>query len=253
MAPTLHELAEETTIHLLPRPTFDTVVREGYVYVAGIRSGTVHQVRLGDVEEAVAWTRAESRRREHRDLTWWVGGSATPSDVVEQLLALGLHVDEDEPRLTGLVSTAAPPGVPGVEVRRIETLDEYLAALEVDWEVWKTGAAERRERRVLEHDRWPPMQASGVVHHYAAFLDGERVGFGRAIDMETAVALFGGAVLPEARGNGVYRALVRARWEHAVARGTPLLVVQAGAMSAPVLAGLGFEAHGQVRLLVDDL
>ncbi len=103
----------------------------------------------------------------------------------------------------------------------------------------------------MEVDRWEAQQASGVVHHYAAFLDDQLVGFGRAIDMETAVGLFGGAVLPEARGHGVYRALVRARWEHAVARGTPLLVVQAGDMSAPVLSGLGFQSHGRIQLLVD--
>jgi hypothetical protein len=51
----------------------------------------------------------------------------------------------------------------------------------------------------------------------------------------------------------MYRALVRARWDHAVARGTPLLVVQAGPMSAPVLDGLGFERHGQIRLFADRL
>ena len=91
------------------------------------------------------------------------------------------------------------------------------------------------------------------MHHYAAFVDGVRVGFGRAIDMVGAVGLYGGAVLPEGRGRGAYRALVRARWEHAVERGTPLLVVQAGAMSAPVLTRLGFESHGEIDLLVDRL
>jgi hypothetical protein len=79
------------------------------------------------------------------------------------------------------------------------------------------------------------------------------VGFGRAIHMDDAVALFGGSVVPAARGRGVYRALVRARWDHAVARGTPVLVVQAGAMSRPVLSGLGFESHCEVRLMVDRL
>ncbi len=63
----------------------------------------------------------------------------------------------------------------------------------------------------------------------------------------------GGAVLPDARGHGVYRALVRARWEHAVARGTPLLVVQAGHMSRPVLERLGFERHGELHLYIDRL
>ena len=43
--------------------------------------------------------------------------------------------------------------------------------------------------------------------------------------------LFGGAVLPEARGRGAYRALVHARWQDAVARGTPLAVTDAGSQS----------------------
>ena len=71
--------------------------------------------------------------------------------------------------------------------------------------------------------------------------------------MADGVALMGGAVLPEARGHGVYRALVHARWQYAAARGTPLLVVQAGAMSAPVLDGLGFERHGEIHLFTDRL
>jgi GNAT superfamily N-acetyltransferase len=69
--------------------------------------------------------------------------------------------------------------------------------------------------------------------------------------MAHGVALMGGAVLPAFRGRGVYRALVRRRWDHAIARGTPLLVVQAGAMSAPVLDGLGFVRHGDLHLFVD--
>ena len=253
MAPTLAELAEETTIYLQPRPTFEKIERDGYVYIAGLRGGTVHGVRLGDVAAAVEWTRAESQRRGHRDLTWWVGDSATPAGLREQLLELGLVVDEEAPVLTGMTAAAPPPEAEGVEVRRIETREEYLAALETDWEVWQMPAAERAERRVLEAERFDAMHASGVVHHFAAFLDGERVGFGRAIHMDTAVALFGGSVLPGARSRGVYRALVRARWDHAVARGTPVLVVQAGAMSRPVLAGLGFASHCTVHLMVDRL
>jgi hypothetical protein len=38
-----------------------------------------------------------------------------------------------------------------------------------------------------------------------------------------------------------------------VARGTPLLVVQAGRMSAPVLDSLGFVRHGEIRLFADRL
>jgi predicted N-acetyltransferase YhbS len=87
----------------------------------------------------------------------------------------------------------------------------------------------------------------------AAEIDGRIAGIGRAVDFDAGVALMGGAVLPELRGRGAYRALVRARWDHAVARGTPLLVVQAGAMSAPVLGRLGFVPHATLKLYVDRL
>src|SRR4051794_22323210 len=214
MAPTLLELAEDTAVHLEPRPTFETIERHGYVYIAGVRSATVHRVRLGNLAEAVDWTRTESRRRGHRDLTWWVGDSATPADSRTRLPELGVVPDDEEPVLTGMTAVVPPPaGGEGVEVRRIETEDDYLAALEVDWEVWRTPADERVERRVLETDRFEAMQSSGVVHHFCAFCDDERAGFGRAIHTENAVALFGGSVLPHARGKGVYRALVRARWD----------------------------------------
>ena len=75
---------------------------------------------------------------------------------------------------------------------------------------------------------------------YLAYLDGEPVARATASFSEHGVTLFGGATLPEARGRGAYRALVAARWEDAVARGTPALVTQASAMSRPILARLGF-------------
>ena len=65
------------------------------------------------------------------------------------------------------------------------------------------------------------------------------------------MTLFGAAVLPEARGRGAYRALVRARWEDAAARGTPVLVTQAGRMSAPILLRAGFEEVARIHILID--
>jgi hypothetical protein len=251
VAPTLAELAEHTEVHLLPRHGFENVRRDGYVYVAGTRGANVHPYRVGDVAEAVARTRAESRRRGHEELEWWIGWRATPRDLAAQLEVLGLVPNEDPPVLTGMTCATPPPAEPSVVVHRVETLEDYLAAIEVDLHAWGEIPADLEERRMRERERYGPMTAVGTVHHFSAFLDGEVVGFGRAIDMESAVALYGGAVLPHARGRGAYRALVRARWEHAVARATPLLVVQAGPMSGPILAGLGFRAHGDVRLMVD--
>jgi GNAT superfamily N-acetyltransferase len=245
------ELAEHTEVHLLERATFEAIRRDGYVYIAGERDANVHAYRVDDVGGAVAWSREESRRRGHKDVEWWIGWTAEPADLAEQLLACGLTRSDDPPTLTGMTSRTAPPAEPSIEVRPVETLEDYLATLEVDWEAWGIDPAEREDRRARELARFDAMTATGTVHHWAGFLGGKRVGIGRAIDMEHGVALYGGAVLPEARGHGVYRALVHVRWNHAVARGTPLLVVQAGPMSRPVLAGLGFEPHGEIELYCD--
>ncbi len=251
MGPTIEELAENAPVYLLPRPTFTVIDRSGYVFEAGLHRGSVQRIRLGDVEAAVAWTRAEARRRRLSRLDWWVGWSATPGDLAERLLAEGL-VPGDPPVFAAMTLDREPPAQPSVEVRRIGTLTEQLEALAtVDWVVWDLPPDEQAQRRGWEQERFDEIAGAGVVHHFGARVDGRLVGFGRAIDMDGGVALMGGAVLPAFRGRGVYRALVRARWEHAVARRTPFLVVQAGPMSAPVLDGLGFVRHGDLRLFSD--
>src|SRR6478735_5596344 len=156
MAATRAELAEDTAVHLLPRPTFETVDRGELVYIAGLRYATVHRLRTDDVAAALAWTREESRRRGlRRKVEWWLGWSARPPDAREQLLELGLVPDE-VPTLTGMTCAVAPPEVSGVEVRRVETAAEYEAAIEIDWEVWQLSEQERAERRAIEIDRWEP-------------------------------------------------------------------------------------------------
>jgi GNAT superfamily N-acetyltransferase len=245
--PTRSELAENTGAYVLPRPLYDRVTTDDFTYAGGPHNAWVLEIRVPNVE----WAREESRRRGLEQVEWWVGWSA-PQGIAEHLLAQGL-VPDDEPVLSGMTCVTEPPAAPNIDVRRIETGAQYLEAIAVDWEVWDLSEEKRAERRATEVDRFEADYAVGVAHHWAAYADGRPVGFGRAVDMEDGVALMGGAVLPEARGRGVYRALVHARWRHAVARGTPLLVVQAGRMSAPVLDGLGFERHGEVHLFLDRL
>lgn len=246
MAASIEVLAEDTLAHVLPQRGVDVVDRGDLVLYATDNTAMVVRIRLGDVEEAVAWVREEAARRDVRGLDWWVGWNATPTGLAERLLAAGLVPDPDEPTLTGMTCDTPPPAAADVSVRRIETIEEQLEAVAIDWEVW--NHADRERRAEVERERFDP---TGNVHHFAAYLDGRPVGFGRAVDLDDGVALLGGAVLPDHRGRGVYRALVHARWEHAVARGTPLLVVQAGHMSAPVLDGLGFRRHGVVHLYAD--
>jgi streptomycin 6-kinase len=88
---------------------------------------------------------------------------------------------------------------------------------------------------------------------YLAWVDGEPAARAYAAYTDHGLLLFGGATLSGARGRGAYRALVRARWEDAVARGTPALVTHAGAMSRPILRRLGFEEIAEIWILLDRL
>ena len=102
--------------------------------------------------------------------------------------------------------------------------------------------------------RWEEYtSASSPGRQFIASIDGRVVGTAFAALGAAGVNLFGGAVLEEARGHGVYQALIAARWEAAVARGTPALTVQAGRMSKPIIEKLGFAAVGEAHLYVDTI
>ena len=97
--------------------------------------------------------------------------------------------------------------------------------------------------------RW---QDSPFVMH-TVWWEGEMVGAGTCAPTPVGLALFGGAVLPRARGHGAYRALIAERWRHAISEDRPALLTQAGAMSRPILERLGFRAVGRVAMLRDSL
>jgi GNAT superfamily N-acetyltransferase len=250
----LLELAEEPGLWLPPEPTHDVVLADGWCLVTYGRSAWVHRIRLAreDVEGAVADVRSLLRASGLDEVTWWVGERSTPADLAARLETLGLEPD-DPPKMTTLTIAHEPGGAPGVEVRRVESLEDYLTALEIDWEAFEVDEAERRERRAAARAAWPLIVADGRSSVHLAYVDGRPVGFGRAVFAPWAALLLGGATLPEARGRGVYTALVHARWRETVARGVPRIVVSAGPMSAPILQKLGFERLGGVRLLRDRL
>ena len=239
------ELAENPNTWVPLRTGHDRVVTDRYVvwFGSGDHPAFISAQRFrfqdGELDEVRAEIHGELRARGRTALTWEVGSSATPADLVERLLALGLERDEEFLRV-GMALTDEPPAVPGVEVRRVETDGDRRLAARIAAEVFGTPFAEP-----------PPPDPSTVV--YVAYVDGKPVARATGSFGEHGVNLFGGSVLPEARGRGAYRALVRARWDDAVARGTPLAVTDAGSRSRPILARLGFREVCTIRALVDRL
>ena len=242
-------LAQEPGIWMPPEPQRTVFRGEGFTFVAHGRSAWVHRLRLEEsqVGQRVDHVSAILGIKGLPRATWWVGDLSTPADLARRLVGLGLEPDEPS-ELISLTIAEPPGGNPEVEVRRVETVEDQLQALEIDWEAFEIAPEERALRRGEAQRSWPVLQVDGRQRTYLAYLDGRPVGFGRAVFTPHGGLMLGGATLPEARGKGVYTSIVHARWAEAVERGVPRLVVSAGPQSAPILEELGFERIGTVRL-----
>jgi len=215
---------------------------------AGSTWNTVQRQRfpLEEVDEVLAEVRDALRERGRKQTQWEVGSSA-PDGLVDALLERGLEPDKD-PYAVALVLTRQPPAIaPELTARESESLEEMEAAMAVQWEAFDASPEEIEEARGLLPDRF----RQRLYLRHAVWLDGEIVCTGTAAATEHGLLLYGGATKVDARGRGAYRALIRARWDDAVALGTPALITQGGSMSRPILERLGFEPVGEVHMLID--
>jgi GNAT superfamily N-acetyltransferase len=258
MTPTLEEFAACPNAYL-PGPNVEIDERDGYVLKNNPVSpypllGLVLRQRLepeavpGVVEAAREWFRARGRAR----FGWAVADSAEPADLADRLLGLGLVPYEDDPVFAAMVLEDEPPGTPGVEVRRVASFEDMVALEETAMESFDLPEEDRIATRQGRSERFKRIQGNALGDDFIALVDGEIAGSAGCAYHAAGVYLGGGNVLPAYRGRGVYRALVRARWDAAVARGTPALVTQAGQMSRPILERLGFRTVCQVHGFLDE-
>jgi len=237
------ELAENPNTYVPLRQGHHRIVTSRYVLWLGAGDHPAWNVaqrfrfRAGELDEVRAEIRDHVLAHGRTACSWEVGSSATPTDLVDRLLELGL-VEDDEPLRVGMALTEAPSGAPAVEVRRAESEDDFRLAAHIASEVFGTPY----------FNPGPGGSESAV---YIAYVDGRPAGRATGLFSEHGVTLSGGAVLPDARGRGAYRALVHARWNDAVARGTPLAATDAGSKSRPILARMGFRELCTIRCLID--
>jgi len=257
--PEVRALAEDPSAYTSPGTGSRRVDRDGWSLVVADadRSTIVSRIRLGEdeLEAAVEEVRATVREAGRGLVTWWVSDSTTPGGADERLLALGLEPSAPplfEERYEALALVEPPPAAPpGIEVARPAGVDELVEVRGLVDAIFGVDEDEPRARTTAELD-WAREQA-GEIATFLARVHGRLAGYARSVFGEHGIFMAGGAVLPELRGRGLYRALVRARWDDAAERGLPALTTQAGAMSAPALRHLGFEHVADVRVLVDRL
>lgn len=256
LPPPLRALAEDLRLELPPRPGQERIDRPGYSLLLRHRPSTlpsyVLRVRLqaGDVAGAVEEIRAMFAARGRHSVVWEIGPSATPPDLEARLLELGVVPLAAGPTVTTMFLRRPPPPPPeGILVRPVETLDEYRIAERLRYRGF--DLPEPPPDAMEAH--WNDHQADRHARLYLAWQGGAPVGMGFSVLVDAAVVLLGGVTAPEARGRGAYRALITARWEDAVRRGTPALAVQARHTSRPILERLGFETVGESRVLLDEV
>jgi GNAT superfamily N-acetyltransferase len=204
-----------------------------------------------DVEPIVAEVR--QRVPAEKEAVWWIGPSARPSDLYERLQTLGLREPHDGVSLLhALVLTREPVAPEGIAVTPVETYEQFRAAHELQWDVFDMPEDRRARRRARFREDYEESQRLAIPVGFLATVDGRAAGTALAIPSDRGVFLIGGSTAEWARGRGIYRALVRARWDYAVARGTPALVTHAVPDSSyPILRRLGFEEVCTIRRLED--
>jgi hypothetical protein len=242
----------ETPDRFAPIPEASSVTRfdDGRICIvqgatwAGISGLRVRESELDGVIARVHELVPADKRQ-----AWWIGPSTQPANIVELLQARGFRPAEDGSELRAMVLTAPPPEpAPGVAVHRVETFEDYVVSREVQWDAFDVPEERRELQRAHLRPEFEESQQHGTPLTFLALLDGKPAATGMAIASDRGVFLIAGSTAAWARGRGLYRALVRARWDYAVERGTPALVTEALVdTSYPILQRLGFTEVCTIR------
>ena len=157
-------------------------------------------------------------RQRGRTRTQWEVAARLRRGLRRRAARARARVRDTDPYAVALALTREPPaaGQGLVDAQGRETFEEYEAAHAVQsGGVRRDGGRGRRGASELLPERFREMV--NVMH--AVWLDGELVCAGTSAPTEHGFLLYGGATLPAPAARGAYRALVRARWDDAAARG----------------------------------
>jgi GNAT superfamily N-acetyltransferase len=213
-------------------------------YVVG-RVATVMRVASAspDVGMLVRSVLVELRSEQVTEAYWTIGPATQAPGLDEALRAVGASVDSTLDICAYCLADDLPaaPESDAVTVRPLRTRDDVAAFQRVNAAAWG----------------YPPPSGDNVERAFEGLRpgyvlgcwQGEPVGVaGYTLAVDVA-RLWGAAVVPAARGRGVYRAMVRARMDDAVQQGATLALVHAAPTSSPILQRVGFTVHGQQRVL----
>ena len=165
------------------------------------------------------------------ELEWKTYGHDSPHDLRERLAAAGFEPEPMEKFMVLPLTEEAIARFPvdGHDVRRVDTLDDFLA----------TCDNPERDRQWLGPEL---EQSRDSMSLYVAYVDdvpvaGARLAYNGRTDF---AGLYGGKTLPPYRSQGHYIALVAARLREAYDRGIAYVFIDALPTSEPIVSKRGF-------------
>jgi len=172
-------------------------------------------------------------------LTWKIYEHDRLPDLHQKLID-NQFVEDPEPAAVMVFDvkskTLDTRDVPGVEIRHIKEPDGLRDIVEVLNTVYGNDNSWVYRRLGLH------LKIPGYLSVYAAYGQDRPVSVAWTYFPDGHFAtLFGGSTVVEYRGRGIYTSLLAARLSEINRRGYPFAVVEAGKLSKPIVANLGFE------------
>jgi GNAT superfamily N-acetyltransferase len=207
------------------------------VRISGLWDCVIHSALTETTADAAIATEKGRFLPRDRKLEWKLYGHDRPSDLDVRLRAAGF---EPETRETLVVRdlTAELPGTPQPADVAIRCVTDRAGLAEVA----AVGVRAFGQDYSSMNDEFLARVEHGTVVFYVAYSDGAPVGAAR-LELPPSgefAGLYGGGIVPEHRGRGIYRALVGVRARAARERGYRHLTVDAADSSLPILLRLGF-------------
>jgi GNAT superfamily N-acetyltransferase len=179
----------------------------------------------------------------HCEFEWKVYSHDEPPDLLAQLRNRGFRIGDEEALLIREIREWSPfliaPLPAGVTVNPVRDEQGIADFISVESAIWPCEASKTRE--LLLSIMGDPLQRDQA---FVAYSDRKPAGCGRvtASQQSQFAGLWGGGVVPEFRGRGVYRALLSARIDHVRPFASiRYLRVDAMPTSRPILEKYGFK------------
>lgn len=168
---------------------------------------------------------------------WWVTPSASPSNLVELLIANGFrHVYDAAGMAIDLSAAPSAKAIPGVTIRRIEDAEAFG-----DWvTVFGEGFSRPQEEMAVWRAAFEALGFDRQWRHFVAWLDGTAVATSSVCLSAEVAGVYDVTTLPAARGRGIGAAVTLEALMEARREGCRVASLQSSEMAFGVYRSLGF-------------